>query len=106
MPTATAGAGVRRRLGGEALVRAFALHRTELLHTLAGLLNGPEEAQDALQDAFLKCWRRRDKIGRVLNLRAWVFRVAVNAARDLRRNAWRRRARPLPDQLPLADLSS
>jgi RNA polymerase sigma-70 factor (ECF subfamily) len=31
----------------------------------------------------------------VRNLRAWIFRVGLNTARDLRRNVWRRRARPL-----------
>src|SRR3954467_6161121 len=107
MPTATAGAArSRRRAGGELLLRVFACSRTELLQTLTGLLGKPEDAQDALQDAFLKCWRRRDQVGRIRNLRAWVYRVAVNAARDLRRNAWCRKARPLPAQLLLPDLTS
>jgi RNA polymerase sigma-70 factor (ECF subfamily) len=50
---------------------------------------------DAAQDAFLKCWRARGGIGDVRNLRAWIFRVGLNAAKDLQRNAWRRRAKPL-----------
>ncbi len=28
-------------------------------------------------------------------MRAWIFRVGLNAAKDLQRNAWRRRIRPL-----------
>jgi RNA polymerase sigma-70 factor (ECF subfamily) len=31
----------------------------------------------------------------VRNLRGWIFRVSVNAAKDLQRNAYRSRARPL-----------
>src|SRR5208337_4572655 len=31
----------------------------------------------------------------VRNMRAWIFRVGLNAAKDLQRSAWRRRSRPL-----------
>jgi RNA polymerase sigma-70 factor (ECF subfamily) len=63
--------------------------------TLYYLLGNHEDAQDAAQDAFLKCWRTRAGLAEVRNLRAWIFRVGLNAAKDLQRNAWRRRARPL-----------
>ena len=29
------------------------------------------------------------------NLRAWIFRVGLNAAKDMQRSAWHRRSRPL-----------
>jgi RNA polymerase sigma-70 factor (ECF subfamily) len=48
-----------------------------------------------MQEAFLKCWRRLEKIKGVRNLRGWIFRVGVNTAKDLQRDTWRRRARPL-----------
>ena len=69
--------------------------RAKLVSTLFFLLGNQEDALDATQDAFLKCWRARGGIGEVRNLRAWIFRVGLNAAKDLQRNAWRRRARPL-----------
>src|SRR5262249_22294156 len=47
------------------------------------------------QEAFLKCWRARDQVVGVRDLKAWIFRVGLNAARDLQRNVWRRRSRPL-----------
>ena len=31
----------------------------------------------------------------IFNLRAWIFRVGINSGRDLRRNVWRQRSRPL-----------
>jgi RNA polymerase sigma-70 factor, ECF subfamily len=80
---------------GDQLVCAFNEVRIELVSTLYFMLGNYADAQDAVQDAFLKCWRNRDEIGEVRNLRAWVFRVGLNAAKDLQRNAWRRRARPL-----------
>jgi RNA polymerase sigma-70 factor (ECF subfamily) len=34
----------------------------------------------------------------VLNLRAWIFRVGLNAAKDFQRSAWNRKSRPLPEE--------
>jgi RNA polymerase sigma-70 factor, ECF subfamily len=80
------------------LLKAFATARAELLHTLTLVLGCPEDAQDALQDTFLKCWQTRRRAVRVRNWRAWFFRVALNTARDLQRSAWRRRVHPLAPQ--------
>jgi len=89
---------------GEELVCAFNELRVELVSTLFYMLGNYEDAQDAAQDAFLKCWRNRDGIDEVRNLRAWIFRIGLNAAKDLQRNAWRRRARPLVG--PTAEVES
>lgn len=73
------------------LVTAFHDARDELASTLVYLLGNREDAHDALQEAFLKCWRARNTLPDVQNLRAWIFRVAMNTARDARRSAWNRR---------------
>jgi RNA polymerase sigma factor (sigma-70 family) len=80
---------------GELLEELFARCQDELLGTLYYLLGNVEDAHDALQEAFLKCWRHRAEVPDVLNLRAWVFRVVLNTGRDLRATAWRRRRRPI-----------
>jgi RNA polymerase sigma-70 factor (ECF subfamily) len=80
---------------GDDFVRAFNEVRAELVSTLYFLLGSHDDAQDAAQDAFLKCWRSRDSLAEVRNVRAWIFRVGLNAAKDLQRSAWRRRAKPL-----------
>ena len=79
----------------ERLLSAFNELRDELVSTLWFDLGNREDAQDAAQDAFLKCWRAQDGLGEVRNLRAWIFRVGLNAAKDLQRSAWHRRAKPL-----------
>jgi RNA polymerase sigma-70 factor (ECF subfamily) len=81
-------------------VRAFNEVRAELVSTLFFVLHNHDDAMDAAQDAFLKCWRNRDGLGQVQNLRAWIFRVGLNAAKDLQRSAWRRRFKPLSEPLP------
>lgn len=81
----------------ERLRDVFSQCQDELLGMLYYLVGNVEDARDALQETFIKCWRHRRGVGEVDNLRAWVFRVAVNAGRDLRTTAWRRRRRPLHD---------
>lgn len=80
---------------GEQLIRAFNLLRNELVSTLLYLLGNADDAQDAAQEAFLKCWRNQENLPGVQNLRAWIFRVALNTAKDLQRSAWHRKAKPL-----------
>ena len=81
-------------------VCAFNQMRTELVSTLFFVLGNHEDAQDVAQEVFLKCWRTRETLTDVKNLRAWIFRVSLNAAKDLQRNAWRRRAKMLGDAAP------
>lgn len=82
-------------LPADALLRAFNDLRDELVSTLMYLLGNAEDAQDAAQDAFLKCWRAQETVPEIQNLRAWIFRVGLNTAKDLQRSAWHRRSRPL-----------
>ncbi|GIW81749.1 MAG: hypothetical protein KatS3mg105_3556 [Gemmatales bacterium] len=79
----------------ETLVAAFNEMRDELVSTLWYLLGNQQDAQDAAQDTFLKCWRAQDSLKDVRNLRAWIFRVALNVARDQQRSAWYRKSRQL-----------
>ncbi|MDW8242149.1 MAG: RNA polymerase sigma factor [Thermogemmata sp.] len=81
----------------EALVGLFQKVRDELLSTLMYLLGNRDDAQDAAQEAFLKCWRHRQQMADVRDARAWVFRIAINTAKDYQRSAWHRRTRPLPE---------
>src|SRR6516225_8997262 len=79
----------------ELLVRTFNELRDELVSTLWFLLGNQEDAQDTAQETFIKCWRARDGLAQVKDLRAWIFRVGLNAAKDLHRSAWHRRAKLL-----------
>jgi RNA polymerase sigma factor (sigma-70 family) len=83
--------------GAELLEEAFARHQGELLGTLFYLVGNLEDARDALQEAFIKCWRHQAEVGDVENLKAWIFRVALNAGRDIRETAWRRKREGLPE---------
>jgi RNA polymerase sigma-70 factor, ECF subfamily len=90
-------------VSADEFVCAFNEVRAELVSTLYFLLGNYEDALDAAQDAFLKCWRTRQTLAEVRNLRAWIFRVGLNAAKDLQRSAWRRRAKPLTSMTPACE---
>lgn len=89
------------RTAGHPLEDAFALYQDELLGTLYYLVGNVEDARDALQDAFVKCWRHREEVARIDNLKAWIFRITLNTGRDLRASAWRRRRSPMGDEVML-----
>ena len=76
---------------------AFARYQPELLGTLYYLVGNLDDARDALQEAFLKCWRHQEDLPQVQNLKAWIFRIALNTGRDLRQTAWRRKRQSLPE---------
>ncbi|MFN4259352.1 MAG: RNA polymerase sigma factor [Gemmataceae bacterium] len=80
---------------GDLLVRTFQELRDDLLSTLFFLLGHTEDVQDVAQEVFMKCWRAREGLAGIQDLRAWIFRIGLNTAKDLRRSAWKRRARPL-----------
>ena len=80
---------------GELLLRTFTEIRDELVSTLWFLVGNPDDAQDIAQEVFLRCWRTQESLPQVRDLRAWIFRVGLNAAKDLKRSAWRRRVKPL-----------
>jgi RNA polymerase sigma-70 factor (ECF subfamily) len=87
------------------LERLFDECRDELLGTLYYVVGNLEDARDALQESFLKCWHRREQLPEVENLRAWVFRIALNTGRDLRKTAWSRRRQSLREDLPMPSTS-
>lgn len=75
--------------------------RRELHLTAYRLLGSFQDAEDVLQDAQLKAWRRLTSYDRRSSFRAWMYRIVTNASLDALRT---RRRRILPqDVAPLRD---
>jgi RNA polymerase sigma-70 factor (ECF subfamily) len=52
---------------------------------------GPADAEEVVQETFLRLYRHLSRSGSRTNLRGWIFEVARNAARDRRKSArWQR----------------
>ena len=46
------------------------------------MLGSFEEAEDALQEAFLRAWRARETLTDDAGLRAWLYKIATNVCLD------------------------
>ena len=65
-------------------------HRRELHVHCYRMLASFDEAEDAVQETFLKAWRSRAGLGESDNLRAWLYRIATNVCLDAIRSRGRR----------------
>lgn len=61
------------------------------------------EAEDAVQDAFLRCWEKAPEFDSPAHAKAWLLRVLVNGCKSRLRSPWRRRTVPLLESYPAAD---
>ena len=67
--------------------RLFAEHQTPILNYLYRLTGEAGLAEDLAQEAFTRAWKARQQLPRLENSRAWLYRIATNAARDHMRRA-------------------
>jgi RNA polymerase sigma-70 factor (ECF subfamily) len=86
-------------------------HRVELTAYAYRMLASSFEAEDAVQEAFLRAWRSYEGFEGRAALRSWLYRITTNVCLDML-NGRQRRARPmdlgpaqsadsaLPDPLP------
>jgi RNA polymerase sigma-70 factor, ECF subfamily len=85
------------------LERQLELHRSELTGYCYRMLGSPFEAEDAVQDTFLRAWRGFDRFEGRAALRSWLYRIATNVCLDML-SGRSKRARPMdfgPAQEPV-----
>ena len=95
--------------GGTAALRSGELelqleqHRRELTAYSYRMLASPFDAEDAVQETFIRAWRGYKGFEGRAALRSWLYRIATNVCLDML-NGRERRARPMdlgPAQAPV-----
>ena len=71
-------------------------HRRELLAHCYRMVGSPAEAEDLVQETFLRAWRAREKFEGRSSVRTWLYRIATNVCLT---NIEGRDRRPLPTGL-------
>ena len=65
-------------------------HEKELLRLCCVVLRDVTQAEDAVQETFIKAYRNRDAFRSESSARTWLVRIAINTCRDMQRGAWNR----------------
>lgn len=73
-------------------------HRDRMWAVAIRTLGDPDEAADALQDAFISAFRRADSFRGDAKVTTWLHRIVVNACLDRIRRRQVRAADPLPEE--------
>jgi RNA polymerase sigma-70 factor (ECF subfamily) len=96
---------LEQALGGdrEALDKLLASYRLSLYRQALRIVGNPEDAEDALQNAFLNAVCHLNQFEGRSKFSTWLTRVVINAAAMVRRSKHSQRAAPLEDCLPNDD---
>ncbi|MBE5797007.1 MAG: sigma-70 family RNA polymerase sigma factor [Clostridiales bacterium] len=77
------------------LQRLISAYQPELLRVCYFYLRDRMLAEDAVQETFVRVWRKLDSYHEVGREKAWLYRIAINCCRDTQRTGWFRRMLPV-----------
>jgi RNA polymerase sigma-70 factor (ECF subfamily) len=93
------------RRPADGLEGRFEEHRAELTAYSYRMLGSPFEAEDAVQETFIRAWRGYDRFEGRAALRSWLYRITTNVCLDML-SGRERRARPMdlsPSREPVVE---
>ncbi len=86
----------RQHAKEEALAALVEQYATTLYRVAFSVLRNPSDAEDAVQEAFLRVLRHRDTLDEIRDHRVWLIRIVWNIVLDRKRRA---KTRPETDDV-------
>lgn len=86
----------RQRAEQEALAALVDQYATTLFRVAFSVLRNQSDAEDAVQEAFLRVLRHRETLGEIRDHRVWLIRIVWNIVLDRKRRA---KTRPETDDI-------
>ncbi len=86
-----------RRGDRKAQNEIYRLYYRAMFNTSLRILNNRFEAEDVMQEAFLKAFRNLDQFSSGVSFGAWLKKIVINASLDALRKRNRHRVEPLED---------
>ena len=96
IPNSAVNERLRVRADEDALAALVTEYSTTLYRVAFSVLRNPADAEDAVQEAFLRVLRHRDSLGEVRDRRVWLIRIVWNIVLDRKRRA---KTRPETDDV-------
>ena len=75
-------------LRDQTIERLIRQYQTPLLRLCCIQLQDRALAEDAVQETFLKAYRKLDQFQGNANIRTWLSSIAINCCRDMYRGSW------------------
>jgi RNA polymerase sigma-70 factor (ECF subfamily) len=96
IPDSTVDDKARQYADEETLATLVSQYSGTLYRVAFSVLRNPADAEDAVQEAFLRVLRHRDTLGEVRDQRVWLIRIVWNIVLDRKRRA---KTRPETDDV-------
>ena len=84
---------------------AFRHYGDRVFSAAFSVLQNQEDADDVVQDTFLRYLTAKKEYESEDHIRAWLIRVAINRARDVRASFWRRNRTTWEDYMETLDFA-
>ncbi|MHB8065452.1 MAG: RNA polymerase sigma factor [Ruminiclostridium sp.] len=78
-------------------------YENRLYRTALAITRNISDAEDIVQEAFLRTYEKAPEFESEEHERAWLIRVTVNLCNSRLRSPWRKRTGPLLDSYPAAE---
>ena len=79
--------------------QVIATYKDRIFAIGLSILKNPDDADDVVQETFLKYHTYKKDFESKEHIQSWLYKVAINKAKDIQRKFWRRKQVSLEDYM-------